>query len=214
MITAAQSTFDITISNVELSELVPGNYTKSNVSCLSHEFSQMDIYEFVNSDSFIKSLLFSTRHLLPNWLSLRDSSTNIVRALDQKTELLNGHEVQSHDACKNAPVIRDRLYSVFTFSSDLKLAIYQTEILLSSQATGINCLIIEDSNMGKTMFLTTTRDTQMDFTTFPIIQHIRNRFGLTIIPSGLATSQSKGISVHHHTQDVEFWNGDHFFSYQ
>ena len=214
-VNSMDSELSLTYNNIEFSHFVSTSYIRNDLPCLANNFSAAEYFQFIDSDTFIKSFIKSTEHFLPIWLRIRDSTIDKVQATNQHSKVLYGHEIESEFACSGAPVIGDRLYSVFTFASyNIDFDLFGKEPITLSTSLSKICLITGDTSTDLSTFLLFPEDYHLDLSLHPILQNILSRFGFAVVPRGIAVSSGKGVKLNHDTSELEFWNGDHFFTYK
>ena len=121
--------------------------------CLSVPFTAADIFQFVNSNSFLKSLFDRLFAVLPDWAQLTGTNTSIINVQDLKTDLVYGKDMDQTTSCEGAPVVAEHLYSVFRFDTEFSLSIYGNDVNIPKPFDGRKFCLIVDTHYTQTYFL-------------------------------------------------------------
>ena len=196
----------------EIDELVTGYINTTNAL----DFTKRDIFELVSGQSFLKTYVDSLLSILPSWVSLTLNGNSAIEVHDLKTELVYGHSMEQHKNCHGAPVFEQHIYNVFIFGSQFSLSVYNNKIDLPKPLNGYKfCLIVDIyQSQGSSIFLIVPDESKHILNQFEVFQKLIKYQNISVLPRGIGISTSKGVSVHHHTKELEFWNGDAMFKYR
>ena len=192
-------------------------YTKADTEkCYSQEFSKDDKFDFMQANSILKSVFRSLLPIIPDWIQLHVFNKTLISLQDLRVDLVRGHDMNTIDSCKGAPVISGHSYAVFRFGSAFSISLLGDEVNIPEALDGKSfCLIIDVCNdLGGTFFLVVPEESTDVLLEFEAFQNLSSSSNLTIRPRGIGISLVKGINVEYSEKELEFWNGDRMFQYR
>jgi hypothetical protein len=213
---------EVTVQNNEfalnyrvLHELIQGTITESGKAdaCESLDLIESDLFDFINMDSFMKTLLFSIKPAIPSWLRFERSGTEVLSIEDTNSILVYGRDMDDVLWCEGAPVISDHLYTVFKFSTGFNVSVLGNEVEMPVASARRFCLIVDlCQNNGGTVFLMIPEGSRDMLLNIDLFKSLKNNQNLYIQPKGIGISHSNGINASYHTLYGQLWNGNNMFT--
>ncbi|CAG2256353.1 FBLN1_2 [Mytilus edulis] len=186
-----------------------------DTNCLLFSTTPKDIYDFVSSGSFLGSVFESLKNKLPSWLQFSKSGVGLLSVTDLQTHVVYGNSIDTIYECTGAPVVNDRLYSVFVFGTDMAITIYGNRIHIPEPLEGKKFCIIVDicQNTGGTVFLMLPQESRNLLDNVEMMKDITNN-GVRFRPTGIGLSLLQDIKVYYKSSELDLWNGDELFQYR
>ncbi|XP_053380564.1 uncharacterized protein LOC123547114 [Mercenaria mercenaria] len=132
-------------------------------------------------------------------MSVVHPSTQSV--IHMKSEFKQGSQIATTQWCTEAPVLSDRLYNVFRFSTDLRIEIYGESVYIQQPTSGeMLCLVLDvTDNDNGTAFLLIPEDLSKHIDDLTVYLRTKHH------PRGVGISM--GEAIHVNDEHLSFWNG-------
>jgi hypothetical protein len=182
-------------------------------TCKQFELVSGDIFEFIEANSFMKTLFLSLLPSLPDWLQFEKTNDEMLATQDIKSDIANGEDIDDITWCSGAPVIPDHLYAAFRFGTGFTMRVMEQFATLPNPIDGKKfCLIVDLSHSyGGTVFLMIPEGSRELLLKIDVLRNLMKTLNLQIYPRGIGISLTHGIYASYDTSSFELWNGDSMF---
>ncbi|XP_060600769.1 uncharacterized protein LOC132754191 [Ruditapes philippinarum] len=198
----------VKITNKNLKSISVNGYKKSQGSVIEQEreckeivLSPIDIQQFIKEGSFIRNFFTLLRGSFPSWLSLSPVQPYTLSIPDMKSEVKIGGQISDIEWCSKAPVMHDRMYLIFRFTTAFKLEIYNKSVFLPEATNGERFCVVADISQysNGTVFILIPK--RVSETVGPLTEYLKTSQNVR----GLGVSLDAAINVDY--SSLKFWNG-------
>ncbi|XP_052786719.1 uncharacterized protein LOC128222017 [Mya arenaria] len=196
--------------------IIDGHQKGKNKSenCLSFETTFKDLRSILMSGAFTRSIFGSFEKVLPRWLSFENNGPPMMRISDVKARLLTGEEI-NNGICRGAPLTKENIYILYSFSKQFELNLFGQNIILPNPLRGKkHCIILDVCNSyGISFFLMLPEESRDILNTIDVFSSLRKHYGISIKPIGFGLSLENNINLEKQKSSVKYWNGQIIFSH-
>lgn len=189
-----------------------GNET--NTDCWSFVLNAKDVRDFLTKNSFTVTVFTQLEKLLPDWIKFYQSGTTVLGIYDLSITVQSGLEIQQGD-CEGAPLLPDRLYSVFRFGNEFSLSVYGQRVVMQEPMDNKKVCIIVDicQESGGSVFLNLPVESSSMLNNFTIMQRLIYERGVNLKLKGIGISMQRDIYLNFETNTMQLWYGNDVFQY-